>query len=106
VRQESMAAGPARLGPLCDRTASYRPVLSSERAPYIKKQVIVRVKKKHEQIWSWALREKPTPRQTGRLTVGRNINDDKDDDREKHRVGRAISYRPWDLNCQRTPACV
>jgi hypothetical protein len=33
-----MDTGPARLGPLSDYTANYRPVLLSERAPYINKE--------------------------------------------------------------------
>jgi hypothetical protein len=38
--------------------------------PHIKKPAIVRQKKK---IWSWAPDGSPTPRQTGRLTVGRKL---------------------------------
>jgi hypothetical protein len=45
MRQHCMVMGPARLGPVRDCTANYRPLLSSERAPYIKKQEIVRLKK-------------------------------------------------------------
>jgi hypothetical protein len=48
----------------------YRTVLSSERAPHIKKPVVVGQKTK---IWSWAPDGCPTSRQTGRLTVGRNL---------------------------------
>jgi hypothetical protein len=33
-----MVTGSARLGPLSDCTADCRPVLSSERAPYMKKE--------------------------------------------------------------------
>jgi hypothetical protein len=43
---------------------NYRPILSSERVPQIKKSAIVRQKTK---FWS------PTPRQTGRPTVGRKL---------------------------------
>jgi hypothetical protein len=42
-------------------------ILSSERVPHFKKPAIVRQKTK---IWSWAPDGSPTPRQTGRLTVG------------------------------------
>jgi hypothetical protein len=49
---------------------NYRPVLSSERVPHIKKPAIVRQKTK---IWSWAPDGSPTPRQTGRLTVGHKL---------------------------------
>jgi hypothetical protein len=42
-----MVAGSARLGPLSDYTANCRPVLSSERAPYMKKQVSRTVKHVH-----------------------------------------------------------
>jgi hypothetical protein len=38
--------------------------------PNIKKSAIVRQKTK---IWSWAPDGSPTPRQTGRLTVGRKL---------------------------------
>jgi hypothetical protein len=40
-----MVMGPVRLGPVSDFTENYRPVLSSDRAPYTQKQVIVRPKK-------------------------------------------------------------
>jgi hypothetical protein len=46
MRQEYMVMGPAGLFPASDCTASYRPILSSERAPYMKKQELVRLKKK------------------------------------------------------------
>jgi hypothetical protein len=49
---------------------NYRQVLSSERVPHIKKLAIIRQKTK---IWSWAPDGSPTPRQTGRLTVGRKL---------------------------------
>jgi hypothetical protein len=42
----------------------------SERVSHIKKPTIVRETK---EIWSWAPDGIPTPRQTGRLTVGRNL---------------------------------
>jgi hypothetical protein len=35
-RQSSMFTGPAQLEPLSDSTANYKPILSSERASYIK----------------------------------------------------------------------
>jgi hypothetical protein len=49
---------------------NYRPNLSSERVPHIKKPAIVRQKTK---IWPWAPDGSPIPRQTGRLTVGRKL---------------------------------
>jgi hypothetical protein len=52
------------LGPAA--VANDRPVLSSERAPHIIKPASV------WQIWSWAPDGYWTPRQTGRMTVGRN----------------------------------
>jgi flagellar basal body rod protein FlgC len=39
-----MVMGSARLGPVSNCSANYRSVFSSERAPYTKKQVIVRFK--------------------------------------------------------------
>jgi hypothetical protein len=56
--------------PRSNCTVNYRPVLSSERVPHIKKPAIVRQKTR---IWSWAPDGTPTPRQTGRLTVGRKL---------------------------------
>jgi hypothetical protein len=53
-------------------TENYRPDLSSERAPHICKPVIKNNFKK-EKIWSRVPHGYLTPRQTGRLTVGRNI---------------------------------
>jgi hypothetical protein len=41
-----MIMSPARLEPVSDCTANYRPVLSSERAPYIKNQGTVRLKRR------------------------------------------------------------
>jgi hypothetical protein len=32
------------------------------------------IKERKGKFWSWAPKEGPTPRQTGRLTVGRNMN--------------------------------
>jgi hypothetical protein len=52
--------GPARLGPLSDSTANYRPVLSSEMAPHFKNQEIVRLKERKWKIWPWAAKEGPT----------------------------------------------
>jgi hypothetical protein len=40
-----MVMGPTQIRPLSDCTENYRTVLSSERAPYMKKQVIIREKK-------------------------------------------------------------
>jgi hypothetical protein len=37
--------GPARLGTVSDCNANYIPILSSERAPYMKKEIIVIEKK-------------------------------------------------------------
>jgi hypothetical protein len=51
-------------------TVNYRPILSSERVPHIKKPAIVRRKTK---IWSRAPDGSPIPRQTGRLTVDRKL---------------------------------
>jgi hypothetical protein len=51
---------------------NYRPVLSSERAPYKKKKK-VNLKHKKIKIWSWALGGCPTPRQTGRMIVYHNL---------------------------------
>jgi hypothetical protein len=50
---------------------NYRPVISSERVPKIKKPTIARQKGK---IWPWVPDGSPTPRDTDRLTVGRNLN--------------------------------
>jgi hypothetical protein len=58
-------------GPEAIVRVNYRPVLSSERVPNIKKSATVRQKTK---IWSWTPDGTPTPRQTGRLTVGRKFN--------------------------------
>jgi hypothetical protein len=57
-------------GPEAIVQVNYRPVFSSEKVPHIKKPAIVRQKTK---IWSWAPDGFPTPRQTGRLTVGRKL---------------------------------
>jgi hypothetical protein len=43
-----MVTGLARLGPVNDCTANYRPVLSSERVPHFNNQAIVRLKKRKE----------------------------------------------------------
>jgi hypothetical protein len=53
MRQEYIVMGPARLSPVSDRTANDRPVLSSERAPYIKKNES-NCKTKKIKIRSWA----------------------------------------------------
>jgi hypothetical protein len=58
------------LGPEAIVQVNYGPILSSERVPHLKKLAIVRQKTK---IWSWAPDGSPTPRQTGRLTVGRKL---------------------------------
>jgi hypothetical protein len=49
---------------------NYRPILSSDRVPHIKKPAVVREIK---EIRSWDPDGIPTPRQTGRLTVGRKL---------------------------------
>jgi hypothetical protein len=49
---------------------NYRPVLSPEKVPNIKKPAIVGEK---TIIWSWVLDGSPTTRQTGRLTVSRKL---------------------------------
>jgi hypothetical protein len=67
---------PVRFGPVSDCTVNYRPVLSSERAPNYNNQAIVRQKNRKGNIWTWAPKECPIPRQTGRLNAGRNIKDD------------------------------
>jgi hypothetical protein len=58
-----------------DCTAIYRPALSSERVPYIKKRESNCHSKKFK-IWLWAPKGGggQTLRRTGRLTVGRKIN--------------------------------
>jgi hypothetical protein len=75
-----MIMGPARLRPVSDCTANHKPVLSTKTAPYFNNQAIVRLKEIKEKNWSWVLKQIPTPSQTGRPTVGRNINDDDYDD--------------------------
>jgi hypothetical protein len=57
---------------LRDCTANYRPVLSSERVPYMKKKGSYCHSKKCN-IWSSVPKGGLTSRQTGRLTVGHNI---------------------------------
>jgi hypothetical protein len=57
-------------GPEAIVPVNYRLVLSSERAPHIKKPAIVRQKTK---IWLWTPDGSPTPRHTGRLTVGHKL---------------------------------
>jgi hypothetical protein len=57
-------------GPEANVQVNYRPILSSERVPHTKKPEIIRQKTK---IWAWAPDGSPTARQTGRLTVGRNL---------------------------------
>jgi hypothetical protein len=47
-----------------------RLILSSEKVTHIKKPAIVKQKTK---TWSWVPDGSPTPRRTGRLTVGRNV---------------------------------
>jgi hypothetical protein len=74
-----MVIGPARLKTVSACTANYRPALSSEWKPHFKNKALVRVKKRKGNIWSWAPKEGPTPRPTGRLTVGRNVDVDDDD---------------------------
>jgi hypothetical protein len=53
-------------------TANYRPVLSSERAPYMKKEERNCLTKKIK-IWSWASQRASTPKRTVWQTVGSNI---------------------------------
>jgi hypothetical protein len=70
-----MVASPKGLGPkkiaLAMASSIYkRPVLTSERAPHKNKNVTVRQVIK---IWSYAPNGCFIPRETGRLTVGRNI---------------------------------
>jgi hypothetical protein len=70
-----MVVSSAGLGPESDCSGEaqtklykyYRPMLSSERVPHIKIPAIFSQKTK---IWSWTSDGSPTPRQTGRLTVG------------------------------------
>jgi hypothetical protein len=40
----------------------------------MKSKAIVRQKKGIRKIWSWVPKGCPTPRRTGRLTIGHNIN--------------------------------
>jgi hypothetical protein len=80
MRQYYMVASSAGLGAESDCSGkgqkyvivqiNYTPVLSSGKAPHSKKPAIVKQKTK---IWSWAPDGSPTPRQTGRLTVGRKL---------------------------------
>jgi hypothetical protein len=80
MRERSMVMNPERLGPASDCIANYRPALSSKRELHFSNQIIIRLKKRKGKIWSWAPKEGPTPVQTGRLIVGRNINVDDDKD--------------------------
>jgi hypothetical protein len=68
LRPKSDCSGKA---PEAIAQVNYRPILSSERVPHIKKPAIVR--RKTKKIWSWAPDGSPTPRQTGRPTVGRKL---------------------------------
>jgi hypothetical protein len=54
-----------QLKPVSDCTANYTPVLSSEKAPY--------VKKKESNCQTKKIKICPTPRRIGQLSVGRNI---------------------------------
>jgi hypothetical protein len=61
--------------PVCDCTVSYRPVLSSKRAPYRKKnKAIVTIERIRIKSGHGLEKGSPIPRRTGRLTVGRKIN--------------------------------
>jgi hypothetical protein len=68
-----MVVSSAGLAPESYCTENYGLVLMSERAPNFKNQTIVRLKKTKGKIRSCASKGCPAPRQTGRLTVGRNI---------------------------------
>jgi hypothetical protein len=57
-------------GPQAIWWVKWRPVLSSKKAPFINKRSIVRQKK---EIWSWTLDGSSSTRQTGRLTLNRNL---------------------------------
>jgi hypothetical protein len=57
-------------GPEAIVQLNFRPILSSERVPHVKKPAIVKQKTK---IWSLAPNGSPTTRQTGQLTVSHNL---------------------------------
>jgi hypothetical protein len=57
-------------GPEAIVKVNYRPILSSERVPHIKKPANVREMK---EIWAWDPDGIPAPMQTGRSTVGRKL---------------------------------
>jgi hypothetical protein len=57
-------------GPEAIVQVNYRPILSSKKVPHIKKPAVIRQKTK---IWQWAPDGSPTPRQTGRLTIGHKL---------------------------------
>jgi hypothetical protein len=65
-----MAMDPVLLHPLSDCAANYRPVLSSEWGPNMKKKEIVKQRKLK---FGYGHRRGPTSRRTGRPTAGRNI---------------------------------
>jgi hypothetical protein len=60
-------------GPEAIVQVNYRPILSSERVPHIKKPAIV---KEIKEIWSWDPDGIPAPRQIDRLTAGRKLTSD------------------------------
>jgi hypothetical protein len=67
MRVQYMIMSPVLLVPVSDCTAYYRPVLSSERAPYMKKPLTVR--KKKIKIWSCAPKGSSTPWRTDALPL-------------------------------------
>jgi hypothetical protein len=69
MRKQSMVMGPERHRPKIDCNANYRPVLSSERALQLKIKRFSDQEKKMKNLGM-----DPTPRHTGRLTVGCKIN--------------------------------
>jgi hypothetical protein len=72
--------------------ANYGPFLPSEKAPNTKNQTIVTSKKNKKKIWPYVSKKGPTARQTDLLTVGRNINDDNEND------GQEYLYGGWSNN--------
>jgi hypothetical protein len=71
--------------------ANYRPILSSERAPHSKKPANVKLKIK---ILSWAPDGSLTPRQTGLMTISRNLTSTSDQKKLKTPLYATISAWP------------
>jgi hypothetical protein len=73
MRQQDMVMGPSRLGPVSDVHCKIqnRPLV---REDTLHQEASTCQTKEHLEIWSWAPKSGPTPRRTGRLTVGRKFN--------------------------------